>query len=297
MFKKLKQIHSYVLKLARWSNYLDLVRVIKYVKPSYIVPALIARANRQSLIVEIRNQIGVFDLRLFLNLMSYRKAHFFKNFSLWECQGKRFCATYTQFLGLYTEYLSGQFDEFYNIDWKNKRVLDVGGFLGDSALYMLENGASHVCIYEPIPENIFALHYNLQPYKEKIQVYQKAVAQHEGAMTLSSSHPSGSPGFGIEEGEFRVQCEGISLSRMLTQHQVDVIKMDCEGGERYIMDLSTEEMQSIPYWIVEIHNPEFYKRIFNKFESEGFDKTKELQLTPEVKLVHFRKAMHQDTVL
>lgn len=287
MLQKLKKIPSYALKIIKRGNYLDLIRIVKHVKLSYILPALAAHAKKQSAAIEIRNQPGFFDLQTFLAFIPCRRARLFKNFRLWKYKERRFCATYTQFSGLYTDCLSDQFNEYFHLDWKNKRVLDVGGFVGDSALYMLERGATQIFIYEPIPENILALHYNLQPYKEKVQVYQKAVAQSDGPVTLSSCYPAGSPGFGIEEGAYQIQCEGISLSRMLAQHQVDIIKMDCEGGEKYIIDLSTQELQSVPYWIVETHNTKIYGQILNKFESEGFSKVKEVTLTPEVSLLHF----------
>lgn len=291
MLKKLKKIPRYAFKVAAQSNYLDLIRVLKYVKSKHLLSALAACADKQPIAVELRKQSGLLDLQLFLKVIPYRRARLSKDFFLWSYKGRQFCGTYNQFMGLYAEYLSGQFEDSYAINWKNKRVLDVGGFIGDSALYMLEKGAKQVIIYEPIPENIFALSYNLQAYKDKIQVHQQAVTQKDGPIILSSNHPAGSLGFGMEEGKYQIKCEGISLSKMLARHQIDVVKLDCEGGEKYLVDLSSKEIQSIPYWIVETHSPEIYRKVKNKFDSEGFDKVKECTLTPQVSLLHFERKL------
>jgi FkbM family methyltransferase len=289
MLQKLKKMPRYAAKAIQQANISDVFQLLTHVKMKHWLIALAAYVDKRSASVEMKHQLGMQDIHLLLNILPYRRKRLENNFFLWEHGNKRFCATHLQFIGLYLEYFSGQFDKIYAFDWKDKVVLDVGGFIGDSALYILEKGAKQVIIYEPLPENTFALHYNLQAYKEKIQVHQKAVAQQEGMLTLSSSLPIGSLGFGMEKGEYQIQCQGISLSQMLKQHQVDVVKLDCEGGEAHLVDLSVDELRSIPYWIVETHNHEIYRNVLNKFNTCGFAKIQDVAVTPCVNLLHFQK--------
>jgi FkbM family methyltransferase len=289
MLQKLKKIPSYAFKLAKEKNFLEIASLIRHVKPKHLLIALAAYVDKRSTAVELHHNLGMQDILFFLKILSYRGQRLRKDFYLWNYGKRCFCATYMQFIGLNNEYLSGQFDNLYAYDWKDKVVLDIGGFVGDSALYFLDKGAHHVIIYEPLPENIFALNYNLHSYKDKISIHQKAVSKKEGLLTLSSNTPAGSPEFGMEKGRYQISCIGITLKQILNKHRVDVAKIDCEGGEAYIIDIPKSDLQAIPYWIVETHSLLIEIKVRQKFKREGFSVLTEITLNPRVKLLHFKK--------
>ncbi len=74
-------------------------------------------------------------------LLTYRQKPVEKDLWHWNYNGRNFYASNTQFVSFYREYLQGKFDEIYTHDWNQKTVMDLGGFIGDSALYFLDNGA------------------------------------------------------------------------------------------------------------------------------------------------------------
>lgn len=222
--------------------------------------------------------------------MKCKQKRISKNLFLWNYQNQWIYATDLQFMGAYGEYLTGKFDEYYDYDWKGKKVLDIGGFIGDSALFFFEKGADQVIIYEPLQGNLEALNYNLKAYKTQCEIYAQAIAQKDGQTTLSSETPEGDAGFGIKMGKYQMECEGISIPTLLKKHSVDVIKMDCEGGERFLAEVSPSDLQSVPYWIIETHHQTIYQSVVNSFLKNGFKKTKDIEILPHIHLLHFSLA-------
>jgi FkbM family methyltransferase len=285
---KLRKISFYLLKLACYPNIFTIGKFLQHVKPKHRLPALAAYLDKRPIAVECKHNLEVQDLNVFLKIYQYQIRRMYDRFYLWEYKGVQYCATFVQFWGLYHEYLSGIFDEIYSLDWHDKRVLDIGGYVGDSALYFLTHGAQSVVIYEPIPDNIFSMHYNLAPYKEKIEIYQKAVAFAEGDLRVCSQFPAGSLGFGVEQGEYEVKCQGITFHTILQKHAIDVAKVDCEGGEEHLLAVSKENLQTIPYWIIETHRLSLKKQIEDKFQQSNFIKIKEHQCAEQVHLLSFQ---------
>lgn len=286
MYHKLKKIPGHFFKWLRKGMLKDLLYISQYIERQDRGRAVIARLADYQIEFNIK-KVGAYNINTFLDLMKFRKKKVNRNQYLWDYKGKKLQASELQFIGAYSEYLSGAFDAQYSYNWKNKKVLDIGGFIGDSALYFFEQGAKQVIIYEPIEENVEALNYNLRDYELQIEVYQEAVAQADGPVTLSSQEPLGSLGFGCAEGTYNMTCKGTSLRSILKRHAVDVVKIDCEGGERYLADLSSAEIAAIPYWIVETHHADIYRSVVHHFQKLGFHKLKDLTLSPCVNLLHF----------
>lgn len=288
MLKRLKKVPPYLLKYLKKGNLKELKELYQRVDPSIFLNALAARLDRRLFLTHLKG-IGQYDINFYLDLIKYRSKHVEDDFYQWKVSKKCLYANFMQFIGLYEEYLKGVFHSHYAFPWWGKRVLDVGGFVGDSALYFLENGAKHVVIYEPLAKNIKALTYNLKSYQSQVEVYQKAVAQKEGRFILASSEPVGSLGFGIEEGKHQIECEGITFTTLLSQHPFDVVKIDCEGAEKYLSDVNENLIKSIPYWIIETHHPRIYISINQLFTHYGFKKNQDFTLSPSVNLLHFER--------
>lgn len=290
--KKIKKIPQIAFNLVNKTLRQEFSTIYKFVNFSLIPYVLYARTRRIPTTLNLKRGMGQKEINAFLDLMQYHTHHIRNEFYHWEVDGKKFCATYDQFFGLHSEYLSGVFDTIYPYDWKNKRVIDIGGFIGDSALYFLEKGAKHVTIYEPVPINIEALHYNLNPFKGKFTIHQKALSHEEGWITIYSSFPEGNLGFGMEKGEHQMRCPSTTFQNVLENSQeIDVIKIDCEGSEENLVSLPDALIQKIPYWIIETHRKDIHQKILAKFISCGYKTTLDIPMSSTVNLIHFEKSI------
>lgn len=288
LIRKIKKAPKYAFSILSTIGIKEFLTIYKHVERQDLRAALHARTHRHPFVVNLKNGLGKHELNTFLEHLQYRKRHVVDQLYLWKYNGKSCYATYNQFLGLHLEYLADNFKGMYAYDWQDKVVIDIGGFVGDSALFFLEQGAREVIIYEPLSVNIQALNYNLRPYQGRFAVHQAAIDKQEGWMLISSSSPEGNPGFGMEQGEYEIRCRATTFQQVLshTPH-ADVIKIDGEGCEAYLVDLPNAKIQSIPYWIVETHRKDLYDIILKKFEECGFRKIKDFSLTPAVNLLHF----------
>ena len=292
MYKQIKKMPRYLFKLFQHGSVKDVFHIFENVKLEHLLIALAARLDRKPTSIAFRNGLGSHEINQFLDLIPFRKSKITKDIYLWEFGKKQIFANYTQVTGVHSEYVLGVFDDIYNCDWKNKNVVDIGGFVGDTALYFLSQAANKVIIYEPVPKNVVALRLNLQGKENQIQCYEMALSNRNGPVTFYSQEPEGSCGFGqVNEGNHKVDCLGTTISSILAAHQpIDIIKVDCEGGEVNLLGMTKEEALSVPHWIIETHSLELYEGIVNKFTESGFVKTYDQELGPGVNLLHFKVA-------
>jgi FkbM family methyltransferase len=288
MYKRLKKVPPYLLKLIKTGKLREVKELYQRVDSSIFLNALAARLDRRPFLAYLKD-FGPQEINTYLDLLPYRRQHVEEYLFFWEINKRRFLATPMQFWGLHKEYLQGVFHSHYAFPWQEKRVLDIGGFIGDSALYFLENGAKKVTIYEPLVKNIKALKFNLEAYPNQVEVHQKAIAEKTGRVRLASKEPIGSLGFGMEEGSYQIDCEGVTFTQLLSSHAFDIAKIDCEGAERFLSDVKDTLIKSIPYWIIETHSPSIYQSINQAFIQHGFKKLRDFALSPDVNLLHFER--------
>lgn len=117
-------------------------------------------------------------------------------------------------------------DMFHNEPYKRLDVLDgtvidVGGFVGDSALYFVSKGASKVVAYEPVPDYCYLFEQNM-----KLNSIGNVIL-HKNAVT--------------------------SLEEVAIQDAV--LKLDCEGDEyNLLLSASNLTLQKFQEIILEYHN-------------------------------------------
>lgn len=145
----------------------------------------------------------------------------------------------------------------------NPVVIDVGGFIGDFSLYAVKRlNARRVIVCEPSPRNWALLLKNIanNGYEDRIEPVNKAVTDGGNAMMnidapdewqcmVSAYCPS----------EQRLSAvPGISLSQLLRDHaveSVDLLKIDCEGGEYAILETTpTDVLSRIRNIVFEYHD-------------------------------------------
>jgi FkbM family methyltransferase len=136
---------------------------------------------------------------------------------------------------------------------RNPVVIDVGGFIGDFSLYAVKRlNARRVIVCEPSPRNWALLLKNIanNGYEDRIEPVNKAVtgdggnvmmnidAPDENQCMVSAYYPSEQPLSAVS---------GISLGQLLRDHaveNVDLLKIDVEGGEYAILESTPAEVLS-----------------------------------------------------
>jgi FkbM family methyltransferase len=131
-------------------------------------------------------------------------------------------------------------------------VVDIGGFVGDFSLYAVKRlNARRVIVCEPSPQNWALLLKNIanNGYEDRIEPVNKAVT--DGGNAMMNIHAP-------EEYQCMVSAycpseqalsvvPGISLGQLLREHaleSVDLLKMDCEGGEYSILESTPADVLS-----------------------------------------------------
>jgi len=122
---------------------------------------------------------------------------------------------------------------FLGFDLKGKVVIDVGGFVGDTALYFAMHGAK-VIVYEPDPINFLMLKKNIElndKISDQITIWNKAVGK-LGRSRVAIGLKGGS---GIYASSARVlDVPSVDLETILKENHLDrahVLKLDSKGTE------------------------------------------------------------------
>ena len=180
------------------------------------------------------------------------------------------------------------------IDVNNKVVFDVGGYLGETAVFFAKiGGAKQVVVYEPVPQHVSLIKSNVEinGLSDKIIVKPFAVGNKVGTVQMRSALYSS--GFGISRGQDVVVVKAMPWVKVIQEAKVMgayLIKVDCEGCEKYLIDVSCQDILSIPNWIIETHNRGIHNRIISKFKKCGFKLLSSKRENEEITLLTFSKA-------
>ena len=122
---------------------------------------------------------------------------------------------------------------FQGFDLTGKVIVDIGAYVGDSALYFASKGAM-VIAYEPDPSNFRTLLYNLRlnPALQERIVPVNAAAGRDGTVTFHTGLGGGSRIYASTSEA--VEVRSVSLRTLLHDHSLTkpfLLKSDCKGGE------------------------------------------------------------------
>jgi len=158
-------------------------------------------------------------------------------------------------------------EKYYKVvDFENKRVLDIGGYIGYSAVLFSKWGAKDVIVYEAQRENIDLIRKNLKLNSVRGRVYGIAVAEKDGMIELFYEK-MGTTNFGLK-GDKKYRVRTISVSKVLSEHSIDIAKFDCEGCEYSLLSVSCDVIRRIPVYIIEYHRG--LEKLKEKFENCGY---------------------------
>jgi len=190
---------------------------------------------------------------------------------------------------IYETFVERMYDKF---SFKDKVILDIGAYIGDTAIFFAVKGAKKVIACEPNPLIFNILNKNVKVNNlEKVIITLNIAVGVDRFMEFFIS--SYMPGSTLFEEKFHVKnytalnqkvqkkliVKSISIKRLLDQiGSIDILKMDCEGCEFLILKDLVEQCISDRIRegiMLEIHQfgKEFnYHRAISLLKSSGFKK-------------------------
>jgi FkbM family methyltransferase len=176
----------------------------------------------------------------------------------------------------------------YDCDCRDKIVLDVGGFQGESAVLLSRLGAKKVIIYEPVTAHHRYIEENVSLNHVNAEIHEKGIGEKDGPITIKCAETNA--GFGLlSEGQQEVKIKIRNIAKVIEESGADVAKIDCEGAEECLSRVPSQTLQKIGLYMIEVHSPEVRRALFEKFKASGFTLMKETKKTPTVSVVCFKR--------
>jgi FkbM family methyltransferase len=191
---------------------------------------------------------------------------------------------------LHVGVLNERLDEIYCLDCSNKVVLDVGGFIGETAVFFSAWGAKKVIIYEPVAYNHEFIKTNMALNGINAELHEEGIGEKDGYETIH--YDTLGVGFGFkDEGTHEMKIKIRNIRSVIDESNADIAKFDCEGAERSLISVLSASLRRIGFYIIEVHTPEIKKALINKFKSSGFDLIRDLpnETDEKVSVIFFQK--------
>jgi FkbM family methyltransferase len=174
--------------------------------------------------------------------------------------------------------IAGEFEETFIkevykwLNFKGKEVVDVGAYVGDSAIYFALNGAKHVYAFEPYPFSwrIASRNISLNNLEKKITLLNEAVGGESKVIYVDEKYPA-SADEELKEFEKGKKIRVTTLEEIVKRFRLKnaVLKMDCEGCEyNSIINTTNEILRRFNQIIVEYYYG--YLNLKRKLEDAGF---------------------------
>lgn len=129
------------------------------------------------------------------------------------------------------------YEQLYGyISYSNKIVLDIGADYGSTAKFFLRKGCKKVIAVEP---ELFLFHQLYKSASLKVTPIRLLVTDKRDFETL------------------------INLG-------ADIVKVDCEGCEKFLLDVDDLIFKKVKEYVIEIHNSSTLKAFQEKFKANGF---------------------------
>jgi FkbM family methyltransferase len=167
-------------------------------------------------------------------------------------------------------FIRKQYSPAGNLDPAPQIMIDCGGNVGYSALYLLNRYPDLIAVVvEPESANVEVCRRNLLPYARRVQILQAGVWNHPSRLILSGT------GWGVHAREAKPDetsgPEAVDLRSLidrLPHQQVDLLKIDIEGSELIVFDDSSASwLPCVRNIAIELHGEQcsavFFKALCN----------------------------------
>ncbi len=154
-------------------------------------------------------------------------------------------------------------EEEYSAHFPGYKIIDVGAYRGETALFFCARGAEAVIAAEPAPDNYAMAQKNIRssPYSNRITILPIAVSDAKGTMFMrldpKNPYVHSLQGTSISDSEKVVEVEVWSLGDLIAYsgwEKIDLVKLDCEGAEYPILlNTSADTLRRVKRWAIEYH--------------------------------------------
>ena len=168
------------------------------------------------------------------------------------------------------------FDEFYDrYDYKGGLVVDIGGYIGDTAVYFAKNGAREVYAYEPNPVNFEYLLKNIElnGVSGRTKTFELAVSKERRKLEVPDMGGAGTV-FAKSGGVISYDVENIDPSTILKEAgPIALLKVDCKGCELELFSSALDLIgKNVKYVITDTGRLDSQQRaeVTNGLKKSGF---------------------------
>lgn len=180
---------------------------------------------------------------------------------------------------------SGDIDIFYEIFWKQvykipqqytanyKVIVDLGAHIGFTAIYFAtQYPNSEIISVEASAKNYNLLQKNTSTF-QNITLHHAAIFPTDGEVLFENADLS----YNCKVGESGIQTQALSIDTLMKNHNlhhIDLLKIDIEGAEKYLLSENCTWLYKVDQIIIEIHDDykiEDLKRDLKPYNFEIFE--------------------------
>jgi len=165
----------------------------------------------------------------FWNIIRSLKSGWLYYRNYWEKNNIRFKNMYFPIYEVFDE----ESYKFLNV--KNKNILDIGAFIGDSPIYFILKGAKKVYAIEPHPDayNEIIENIKLNNMEDKIIPINMGISYEKDYITINIMDVNNVAGSFFNSNNKGIKIPAGKLSDIIDKYNIDaqILKMDCEGCE------------------------------------------------------------------
>jgi FkbM family methyltransferase len=163
----------------------------------------------------------------------------------------------------------------YEMDVKETKVVDIGAFYGETAIYYSKIGASEVLAYEPFKSESFISSNAQLNGCNNIKSYRMAVSDKDGFFNCDPDFENRAETKIYYAENSDKKLTKISLESIVNEHNIQdgCLKLDAEGAEfEIIKGAPVEILRKFKQMVLEVHN--YFgniDEITDKLMNSGFD--------------------------
>jgi len=168
-------------------------------------------------------------------------------------------------------FIAGEYSDIGEIR-KDGVVVDIGSNYGLFSAYALDRYYPRRIVGVEPNENCYRVSKSTLEEFHQFEVLNFAVTEKSGWYSLEMDDDISAGGRIVESEKQEIQGIDInSLLAMIEEDKIDLMKIDCEGGEMGIFKTITDEnLAKIDRFVLEYHSKEIHDFIVEKLSSSGF---------------------------
>jgi len=164
------------------------------------------------------------------------------------------------------------FKDWKRLNVKGKKVLDIGGYVGDTAIYFISQGALKVLVYEPFPYSfrVALLNIKQNQLEDRIEIKNCALGGEDTFMIIDPEFVNNNETRAMSQ-ERGVKIPVVTLDTIVKQYSIVdwCLKMNCEGCEYEVFQkATTDTLRRFNEIYMHYHAEPDY--LVNKLKSAGF---------------------------